>query len=196
MAGLAAVWLAMLPLGTGEVDRAILFSVYAGNAPRLAAAAKDVTYLGTWPVMIAVSLIGAAGLLYRRRHWSALVLLVAAFTGRLMVSAEKTYFARLRPDEHLRLVKVHELSFPSGHAANSMVVLLGIALLMVDHPAHRRIAVGAALLMTFLIGLSRAMLGVHWPSDIVAGWSFGAFWLLLVMGIANSWRPAGPPVTR
>lgn len=196
LAGLGAVWLAMLLLGTGAVDRAILFSVYAGHAPRLAAIAKGVTYLGSWPVMITVSLIGAAGLVLRRRYWAALVLLVAAFTGRMMVALEKTYFARLRPDEHLHLVKAHDLSFPSGHAANSMIALLGIALLMVDSPARRRMAVGAALVTTFLIGLSRPMLGVHWPSDVVAGWSFGALWLLLLIAAADRWRPPGLPVTR
>jgi membrane-associated phospholipid phosphatase len=90
----------------------------------------------------------------------------------------------------LRLAQVHYQSFPSGHAANSMIVYLGLSLLAADDPEHRRWAVAAALLLTFLIGLSRPMLGVHWPSDVVAGWSFGALWLLLVLAIGERIRPA------
>ncbi len=117
-----------------------------------------------------------------------MLLLIASFSGRALVILEKAYFARLRPEEHLRLVEVHYQSFPSGHSANSMIVFLGLALLGFDDSAHRHRAVAAALLLTFLIGLSRPMLGVHWPSDVIGGWSFGALWLLLICAIGERWR--------
>ena len=183
MAGLAGLWLAMLLLGAGEGDRAILLAFYAGDEPWLALAALGFTYLGNWPTVVVVTLIGAVWLLYRGKRRSALVLLVASFSGRLLVILEKAYFARLRPEEDLRLAEVHYQSFPSGHAANSMIVYLSIALLAFDDPEHRRWAVAVALLLSFLIGVSRPMLGVHWPSDVVAGWSFGLFWTLLVLGL-------------
>jgi len=186
---LAALWLAMLLLGAGTADQAILLRLHSGDQPWLAVAALGFTYLGNWPTVIAVTVIGAIWLLYRGKRRSALLLLVASFTGRGMVILEKGYFARLRPEENLRLAEVHYQSFPSGHAANSMIVYLGIALLAVDHPEHRRRAVGAALLLTFLIGFSRPMLGVHWPSDVVAGWSFGALWLLLVLAAGERLKP-------
>ncbi|WP_310469130.1 phosphatase PAP2 family protein [Sphingomonas sp.] len=186
---LAAVWLAMLVTGAGPVDRGVLLALYAGDEPWLALGAIGVSYLGTWPTVVAVTLAGAAWLLYRGKRGAALLLIIASFTGRAMVILEKAYFARLRPDEHLRMVEVHYQSFPSGHSANSMIVYLGLALLAVDDPRHRQWAVGAALALTFLIGLSRPMLGVHWPSDVVAGWSFGALWLLAVLAAADKWRP-------
>ena len=189
-AGFAAVWLAMLLLGAGPADQAILLRLYAGDQPWLALAALGFTYLGNWPTVIVVTLLGAIWLLYCGRRRAALLLLVASFSGRVLVILEKAYFARLRPEENLRLAEVHYQSFPSGHAANSMIVYLGLALLAADDSEHRRWAVAAALSLTFLIGLSRPMLGVHWPSDVVAGWSFGALWLLLVLAIGERIRPA------
>ncbi len=188
---LAALWVAMLLLGTGSVDQAVLLSLYAGDQPRLALAAMGFTYLGNWPTVVVATVLGAGWLLYRGKRRSALLLLIASFTGRGLVILAKAYFARMRPDEHLRLAEVHYQSFPSGHSANSMIVYLGIALLAVEHPEHRRWAIAAALLLTLLIGLSRPMLGVHWPSDVIAGWSFGAFWLLLVIAVGERLKPKG-----
>ena len=187
---LAAVWLAMLLLGAGAADKAVLLSLYAGDRPGLALAALGLTYLGNWPTVVVATVLGAVWLLYRGKRRAALLLLIASFTGRGMVILEKAYFARLRPEENLRLAEVHYQSFPSGHAANSMIVYLGLALLAVDDPEHRRRAVVAALLLAFLIGLSRPMLGVHWPSDVIAGWSFGALWLLLVLVLGERLRPS------
>lgn len=178
----------MLMLGAGEADRAVLLAFYAGDEPWLALAALGITYLGNWPTVVVVTVLAAAWLAYRGKRRAALVLLIASFSGRLLVILEKAYFARLRPEEHLRLAEVHYQSFPSGHAANSMIVYLGIALLAFDDPAHRRWATGAALLLSFLVGLSRPMLGVHWPSDVVAGWAFGLFWTLLVVGLSSRWE--------
>lgn len=191
MAALAALWLAMLLLGTGSEDRAVLLALYAGDEPWLALAALGFTYLGNWPTVVVVTLLGAVWLLYRGKRRAALVLLVASFSGRLLVILEKAYFARLRPEENLRLAEVHYQSFPSGHAANSMIVYLAIALLAFDDPKHRRRAAAGAVLLSVLIGLSRPMLGVHWPSDVVAGWAFGLFWTLLVLGLSWRWERRG-----
>ena len=145
------------------------------------------TSLGNWPTLIGVALAGAAWLFYRRKRREALLLLVASLSGRLLVILEKAYFARERPDEHLRLVEVHYQSFPSGHSANSMIVYVGMALLAFDREPGRRRAVSMAILLAFLIGLSRPMLGVHWPSDVVAGWAFGALWLTAVLTVGERW---------
>ena len=185
---LAALWLAMLLLGTGDVDREVLMALYAGDEPWLALAAIGVSYLGTWPTVVVVTVLGALWLLYQGKRHAALVLLLASFSGRLLVILEKAYFARLRPEEHLRMVEVHYQSFPSGHSANSMIAYLSLALLAFDDPQHRRWAIAGALLLSVLIGFSRPMLGVHWPSDVIAGWSFGLFWTLLVLGLSSRWE--------
>jgi undecaprenyl-diphosphatase len=110
---------------------------------------------------------------------------VVSFTGRGLVILEKEWFARARPEEHLQMVEVHYKSFPSGHSANSMIVYLSLALLLAPE-RHRRGWVTAAIILSLLVGISRPMLGVHWPSDVLGGWSFGLFWTLLVFGIAQT----------
>lgn len=189
IAALAALWLAMLLLGTGNVDRDILLALYAGDEPWLALVSIGISYLGTWPTVVAVTLLGALWLSHRGQRWEALLLLIASFSGRLLVILAKAYFARLRPEEHLRLVEVHYESFPSGHSANSMIVYLGLAMLAFDDARQRKRAIAGALFLTFLIGLSRPILGVHWPSDVIGGWSFGALWLLLVLTLGEKWKP-------
>ena len=193
---LAALWLAMLLLGAGPVDRGVLLAVYAGDEPWLALAALGFTFLGNWSTVIVVTVLATAWMLYRGQRRRALLLLVASLTGRGLVILEKAYFARVRPDENLRLAEVHYQSFPSGHSANAMIVYLGIALLAFDKAEHRRVATAAALLLTFLIGFSRPILGVHWPSDVIAGWAFGALWLLLVMAAGERLMPGRPILKR
>ncbi|HET7816764.1 MAG TPA: phosphatase PAP2 family protein [Sphingomicrobium sp.] len=188
-AGLAALWLAMLLLGAGDADKQVLLALYAADEPWLALAALGFTRLGDWSTVVGVTLAGALWLLWRRRRWHALTLLVASFTGRALVILQKAYFARLRPEEDLRLVEVHYQSFPSGHSANSMIVLLALALLLFDDARHRRIAVASAVSVSLLVGISRPMLGVHWPSDVLAGWAFGLFWVILVFAMMEQWKP-------
>jgi undecaprenyl-diphosphatase len=190
IAALGALWLAMLLLGAGAADKAVLLGLYAGDRPWLALAALGFTYLGNWPTVVIATMLGAGWLLYRGKRLAAVLLLVASFTGRGLVILEKAYFPRLRPEENLRLAEVHYQSFPSGHAANSMIVYLGLALLAFDKTEHRRPAVAGALLLSFLIGLSRPMLGVHWPSDVIAGWAFGALWLMVVLAAGQRLKPS------
>jgi undecaprenyl-diphosphatase len=186
---LAPLWLAMLLLGAGAVDRDILLALYARDEPFLALAALGFTQLGNWWTVVGVTLVGALLLVWRGKRWGALTLLIASFTGRALVILQKAYFARLRPEEDLRLVEVSYQSFPSGHAANSAIAYVGLALLLFDDPKQRRVAAAAALVLALLIGISRPMLGVHWPSDVIAGWAFGLLWLALVFALAERWRP-------
>ena len=177
-AALAALWLAMLLGGGGPVDRGLLFALHSGEQPGIALAAAVFTFIGNGTSLIPITLAAAAWIAYRHKPAPALVLLASTLTGRMLVVLQKLWFARLRPDEELRLVDVHYLSFPSGHAANSAMVFVAIALLL-PAPRHRAVALWAAALLSLLVGLSRPMLGVHWPSDVVAGWAFGILWLIL-----------------
>lgn len=188
-AALAALWLAMLVGGGGPVDRAVLLGVYSADLPALAATAVGFTYAGNGNSLIAITIAAAAWLLYQGRAKAALLLLFATLTGRILVVLQKLWFARLRPEENLRLVEVSSLSFPSGHAANSAMVFVALALLL-PPDRRRKQAVWGAAALALLIGLSRPMLGVHWPSDVVAGWAFGALWLWLC------WTVGAPLVDR
>ena len=186
---LGLLWLAMLLLGAGAVDRDILYALYTRDEPLLMQAALGVTQLGNWWTVVGVTLAGALLLFYRGKKWGALTLLIATFTGRGLVILQKDYFARLRPEEHLRLVEVSYQSFPSGHAANPTIAYVALALLLFDDPKRRRVAVITALVLALFIGISRPMLGVHWPSDVVAGWAFGLLWIALIFAIMERWKP-------
>lgn len=186
---LASLWLAMLLFGAGAVDRDILYALYTRDEPLLVQAAIGVTQLGNWWTVVGVTLAGALLLFWRGKRWGALTLLIASFTGRGLVILQKDYFARMRPEENLRLVEVSYQSFPSGHAANPTIAYVALALLLFEDPKQRRVAVIAALSLALLIGISRPMLGVHWPSDVVAGWSFGLLWVALVFAIMERWKP-------
>ena len=190
LSALALLFLAMLYLGTGDVDKDVLLSLYARDIPWLLTSALAVTQLGNWWTVIAVTLVGMAWFLYRGDRWAAATLMIASFGGRLLVMLQKDFFARLRPEEHLRLVEVQSDSFPSGHSANPMVAYLPLALLLFRDPGHRRAAAAFAISLALLSGLSRPMLGVHWPSDVIAGWSFGLLWVALVFAVMERWKPA------
>ena len=186
---LVPLWLAMLLLGAGAVDRDILYALYTRDEPLLAQAAIGITQLGNWWTVVGVTLAGALLLFYRGKKWGALTLLIATFTGRGLVILQKDYFARLRPEENLRLVEVSYQSFPSGHAANPTIAYVALALLLFDDPKRRRVAVLTAMVLALLIGISRPMLGVHWPSDVVAGWAFGLMWIALIFAMMERWKP-------
>ena len=188
LCGLLLLWLSMLSLGGPEarLDRLILDAMHRSD---LVPPARILTLLGNWPATTAATLAAAAWLGWKGLRRPAVLLMLITFSGRAMVELQKFAFARARPDAEGHLVAVHSLSFPSGHAANSMLVCLAIALLAAP-PARRGWAVALALLLSLLIGLTRLVLDVHWPSDLVGGWAFGAGWTLLLMRLAGGTSPA------
>lgn len=182
---LACVWLAMLLLGGGAVDRGIAEAVYAGSNPTLVAAARVFTALGEPTVLVAGGFIVAAALWWIGRGRFALGLLLVILIGRGLTEAQKYWIARARPEVEPHLVVVKTSSFPSGHSASSMIFYLVLALALAGHTRWRFAAAAGALLVAFLTGLSRVMLGVHWPSDVIGGWSFGMLWVLLTLPTAE-----------
>ena len=175
MAVLAIVWLAMLLIGGSGLDRAVLVGGYSGERAWELPAIL-ITRLGDWQALIAFTFFGAALLIARRRARTALFLIGVTLAGRALVGLQKVTVGRLRPDENPHLVDVETLSFPSGHAANATIVYLALALILTRPGEGRAWAVAAALALALLIGASRVMLGVHWPSDVVGGWAFGLMW--------------------
>lgn len=183
--GLALAWAVMLLFGAMEFDRGLLLFFYAGDSPRLAAAARWLTQLGGGAALLAATGFGVGFLLYRRAWRPALLLAVITLSGRLFVDLQKDWTARVRPDAQGHLVAVDSLAFPSGHAANAAMVGLCLALLLPRSSRSRAVAVWIAVWLAILVGLSRVMLGVHWPSDVIGGWAFGLFWALLLLRLAG-----------
>ncbi len=185
LAGLILAWAVMLLLGGMELDRGLLLLGYAGDRPQLARAARWLTELGGWAVLLPATALGAA-LLAWRRDWRGAVLLVAiTLSGRLLVELQKIGIGRLRPESNEHLVAVDSLSFPSGHSANSVMVWLCLALLLPRTQRGRTMAIWAAVWLALAIGVTRVMLGVHWPSDVIGGWSFGLAWTLLMLRLSG-----------
>jgi undecaprenyl-diphosphatase len=182
LSGLALLWLAMLLVGGNKVDRFINVSVHVNEQPWLTPVLL-VTRLGDWAVLLALPLLAAAWLLLQRRRNEAIFLVCWTVAGRALILLQKATLQVARPEEHEHLVRVDSFAFPSGHAGNSMIVYLLLALVLVDDPRRRRLAVAGAVLLALLIGVSRIMLSVHWTTDVVGGWSFGLIWVILGLAL-------------
>src|SRR2546423_11843372 len=166
---LTGIWLAMLVRGAGPLDRSVYEALYAGHRPVLLAIANVLTALGEPTVLIAAGFIAALWLWWAGRGRMAVALLLVILIGRGLGEAQKYWIARVRPDLEPHLVVVKTSSFPSGHATSSMIFYLTLALVLTSGRGRQRTAAAAAILLSLLIGISRVMLGVHWPSDVIGG---------------------------
>jgi len=145
-------------------------------------AMRDVTALGSTSVLTII-VVGVAGYLAVSglRHAAAMVLGSVAL-GALLSNALKVAFSRPRPAFIPPDLLVFTASFPSGHATLSAVVYLTLGALLCrtqSSLAVKTFILCFATLLTGLVGLSRIHLGVHWPTDVVAGWLVGGTWALL-----------------
>ena len=157
--------------------------------PPLVPAARFLTHLGDVVTLLAAAVLAAGWLLFRGQRRGALLLLAIVASERLLVEGMKNLFDRARPDPLGHEVAVHNLAFPSGHSANAMAGWLAIALLAAS-PRLRRPAVALALAIAFVTGLCRLVLQVHWPTDVIGGWAFGAAWTLLLVRLFGTAPPA------
>ncbi len=173
---------------TQVLDEQIMLRMRAGrpSEPRgpswLPGAMRDLTALGSAPVLVLV-VLAVAGSLVVRRQYHALGLLLAATVGGILLNGLlKETFARPRPPAAFHLTEVRSMSFPSGHAMESAIIYLTLAALLARLVRPRVLQlyfVGLAFFLTFVVGLSRVYLGVHYPTDVLAGWTAGLAWSLL-----------------
>jgi membrane-associated phospholipid phosphatase len=180
-AAMVSLWLAMMLVGTSLADRAILDWFYAGDRPLLANLARGITLLGDGRWVTLVLIVAGLWLMRRKRLITACVLMLGIGIGRGLTEIQKIQIGRLRPDENLHLAETFSLSYPSGHSANAMMTYLSLALLLPE--VRRRRWIAAALVLALLVGGSRVVLGVHWPSDVVGGWTYGALWTFLLVTV-------------
>jgi undecaprenyl-diphosphatase len=180
------IWLAALVLGgrDWQSDVALYRLLYVHADSPLARDAIVFTEFG-WGVVLVILTLAAAVYLVMRRKRRAALLLITVFTGRLLIEIQKVIIDRPRPGISPHLVAVNSYSFPSSHAANSMITFMAIALLLPVRQRNRAIAVGIGLAFALQVGLSRVMLGVHWPSDVIGGWTFGLLWVMICMRLAS-----------
>jgi len=171
----------MLLWGGGPLDARLYETLYAGHRPGLLVLARLLTFLGEPTLLVSAGFLVAGWLTWRKHGRLALALLLIVLIGRGLSEVQKYWIARARPDLEPHLVIVKTSSFPSGHATSSMIFYLTLALALTTPGRWRRIAAAVAVAVSLSIGLSRVMLGVHWPSDVIGGWSFGLLWVLLTL---------------
>ena len=155
---------------------------------------RDFTALGGVAVLALVT-AAVAGYLLLRRRYRAMWLVILATTGGLLLSTVLKYFIdRDRPAlvEHRSMV--YTKSFPSGHSMLSAVVYLTLGSLLARIMPGKMLKLyflALAMGLTFLVGVSRVYLGVHWPTDVLAGWVGGLVWALIVWLVARQLQRKG-----
>jgi undecaprenyl-diphosphatase len=149
--------------------------------PWLLDTARDVTSLGS-TVVLGLILFAVVGyLLLDRKRAAAWLMLGAVVGGVALNSLLKLAFARPRPDFVTPAVQVYTASFPSGHATLSAITYLTLGALLAQTNPSARIRIylmSLAAIFTGLVGVSRVYLGVHYPTDVLAGWCIGTAWAM------------------
>jgi len=143
-------------------------------------------------VFLVVAVTGFLAL--ARRRTEAAIMVVATLGALGLELLLKGWYDRLRPDLVPHATRVFSASFPSGHATMSAVVFLIIGALLASSQPEPRIKfyiASLAVLLTVLVGVSRVYLGVHWPTDVLAGWTLGAAWAAICWAAAIHLRRAG-----
>lgn len=170
-------------------DKEILLSLRELRSPLLDLVMLGFTYIGEPMVLLLGCLVLSIWLLYREERSQATVLVIAGVGAVVLNNLLKILFGRARPELWERIVDVGRYSFPSGHAMISFVILGMISyLLSSKFPQWRGWIIGLTLILVAGIGLSRLYLGVHWPTDIVAGYAAGLVWLLSCIFSLQVWQ--------
>jgi undecaprenyl-diphosphatase len=178
-----------------DVEEAIMDSLRTGEPVRpagpawLARVARDVTALGSVIVLTISTLLVEGYLLLTRRFGAALFLVCAAAGGQSLNAALKYLYGRERPDPAFRWTEIDSLSFPSGHATSSAVIYLTLAVLLArlaEKNSHKAYIIGSAFLLSFFVGITRVYLGVHYPTDVIAGWAVGVVWAQFCWFVARA----------
>jgi undecaprenyl-diphosphatase len=179
---------------THAFDRAVMLAMREPNDHEnplgpawLEMVARDVTSLGGTTVLALVTVATIGFMLLRRKWGGAIFVLVSVAGGTLISSALKAIFDRPRPDLVPHAVEVSSASFPSGHSMLAMVTYLTLGAVLAEVQTSQRVKVyilGWAVFLALIVGLSRVYLGVHWPTDVLAGWCIGSAWALLCGSVA------------
>ena len=171
-------------------DRRILHLIETLRMPELDQIMYALTYLGSVRAVLTLAAVVAIVALLAGRYTDAVLLFLALAASELFVLATKTLVARPRPPlEDARIVQTG-FSFPSGHAALAAAFYGTAAYLLaraVRWGALKVVVGSAAALLVVGIGISRIYLGAHYPTDVLAGWTLGVFWLAVIVVTEHVW---------
>ena len=160
-------------------NRLLIAQAARSDRPWLVGVLQDLSALGSTTVLTLFTVVAVGYLTMVSSRSTGLLVAASTISAALVVAISKAAFARARPEAALAELVVPGLSFPSGHASISAVVFLTVGALVAStrsRTSERTYVLGAAALMTLLVGASRVALGVHWATDVVGGWALGAVW--------------------
>jgi undecaprenyl-diphosphatase len=175
------------------IDQRILVWFERQRTPFWNGVMMEITDLGGHVALVLIVLFTFGLLLALGRRRTAAFVTGAAAGGSLLVEGIKLFAGRARPQLDIPTPLGHmptTTSFPSGHSALSAVVYLTLALLVAGRIQGRRARIyliGSSLLLTCAVGISRMYLGVHYPSDVLAGWTIGLIWALAGRWVEDHW---------
>ncbi|MEU7630301.1 phosphatase PAP2 family protein [Nocardia sp. NPDC049220] len=168
------------------IDRDISDWVVAHRNGALSPTAVAVSALGGGLAMTVLATLVCLGLSVGRRWNQAALVAVAGLGSTLLVRGGKKLIDRDRPPVEDHLVSVTNQAYPSGHSLGSFVVVGIVAAVLIPRlrrPALRALAATLATIFVAAVGLSRIYLGVHWTTDVLAGWCIGALWLIFCLTV-------------
>lgn len=166
--------------------------LHGWSSPRIDAFFSVVSRIGYLWGVIPADLLILSWLVLRRRYRGGLFFGFAVLGSLAINVVAKNYFARVRPEFWLSIAPEHSYSFPSGHAMGS--VTLGVAAtLLCWHSRWRWPVLAAASVFILLVGMSRIYLGVHYPSDILAGWAAAMAWVVAMYQLVVREEPITKP---
>ena len=157
---------------------------------------RDLSALGSTVLLTLLALITVVYLALVGSRTMAVLVAGAVVTGAVMVDLMKAAFGRLRPDAAFAEMAAQGLSFPSGHSSISAIVYLTLGALVAStrtRLVEQTYILTVSAVMTGLVGISRVALGVHWATDVMAGWAFGAAWAMAWLLLAGRIARTGTP---
>lgn len=174
---------------TRAFDINMLLAIHRFQAPWLTPIMLFVTDIGDPTVLVIVALIMSFVLLTRHQRSQAMTVAIGGFGALGLNLLLKRLFERSRPELWSRVVEVKFYSFPSGHAMLSIVMYGLLGYLLANHyRKYRNLIILLMSLLIALIGFSRMYFGVHWPTDIIAGYAAGFVWLMTCILSLEIWR--------
>lgn len=181
--------------GADRFDRAAILYLKDHHGPQwVQEVARDFTALGGVAVLALVTLAVVGFLLISRKYGAMWLVIVATGGGLVITTVLKRLIDRDRPQLIPWGSMVYTQSFPSGHSMLSAVTYLTLGSLLARLVQGRWLKLyflAVAIMLTFLVGVSRVYLGVHWPTDVLAGWSAGLAWALLCWIVARELQRRG-----
>ena len=198
LAALAGLWAAFTGVGPARLDAAVLDESVEARTDVLTTVAVAVTHLGSTAAMALLAVVAGIRLWHTGRRSDAVLVIGAMAGANLVFRGLKELLDRPRPPADGRLVHAVSESLPSGHATTAVVVIGTLVVLAWPgrSAGARAVMVAAGALWVGAVGLTRVYLGVHWFSDVVAGWLVGGAWLAICVVAWSRWRARVTPAAR